>query len=229
MNPQLLVPAAGMGARLGRGEPKALTDVAGKPMVVRALERFEMLGLADNAVVVIPSPFAEAFEKVLSAAFPAASFTLVAGGEERQASVWNGLQQLDSGTDLVVIHDAARPFVAAASVEASLDAAARYGAATVAIPSVDTILVADREHFLRETPDRSTVWACQTPQTFQVDVIRKAHEEAQRAGLVFTDDASLVRHAGGEVKLVMGTALNFKVTTPADLELAVHVVSRGLA
>lgn len=119
--------------------------------------------------------------------------------------------------------------MSAESIRASVDGAAEFGAATVAIPSIDTILVSDADAFLADTPDRKTLWACQTPQTFRVDVLRHAHKEAQRVGFTGTDDASLVRRAGGKVKLVMGSPLNFKVTTPQDLALARCVIEGGLA
>lgn len=224
-----MIPAAGMGARLGRSCPKALVDLAGKPLLARTLERFSGAGLLEGAVIIVPDEARRDFEEALSAHFPGNAFTLVAGGPERQDSVENGLRALGPDIEMVVIHDAARPFIGLESIRASLEAAAEYGAATVAIPSVDTVLVGDEGRFLTETPDRSRLWACQTPQTFRVEVIREAHAHARKHGFSGTDDATLVRWAGGRVKLVMGTPLNFKVTTPTDLELAAHVVERGLA
>ncbi|MBN2310037.1 MAG: 2-C-methyl-D-erythritol 4-phosphate cytidylyltransferase [Candidatus Hydrogenedentes bacterium] len=228
MKTQLLVAAAGMGLRLGSQGPKGLVDLAGKPMLVRTLERFSGLGLTAGGLIVVPQGREGQFQELLAASFPGTPFTLVAGGRERQESVWNGLARLDDDTEIVVIHDAARPFVAAESVQASIDAAAEWGAATVAIPAVDTILVGDSGGFLADTPDREALWACQTPQTFRVDCIRAAHEHARRHGFLGTDDASLVRRAGGKVKLVMGTPLNLKVTTPGDLALAAAIVKGAL-
>ncbi|MFA6242083.1 MAG: 2-C-methyl-D-erythritol 4-phosphate cytidylyltransferase [Candidatus Hydrogenedentales bacterium] len=226
---QLIVPAAGMGLRLGCDGPKALIDVAGKPLLVRTLERFGPMGLLDSAVVILPSGFEDAFASVLRGAFPSSSFAFVAGGAERQISVSNGLDALDPATDIVAIHDAARPFVTAASVAESIEAASTYGAATVAVPSIDTILVGDLESFLVDTPDRACLWACQTPQTFRASVIREAHAAARKADYLGTDDATLVQRMGHRVKLVRGTPLNFKVTTPEDLALACCVVEKGLA
>jgi len=226
---RLLVAAGGIGARLGLGGAKALVEIAGKPMLVRTLEQFTGVGLLDDAVIVVPGGHEAAFEQALTSAFPSSQFTLVAGGAERQMSVSNGLETLDAATEIVVIHDAARPFVTETSIRASIEAAEADGAATAAIPSVDTILRADSDAYLIDTPDRQALWACQTPQTFQIDVIRRAHESARRDGYLATDDASLVRRAGGRVKLVMGSPLNFKITTPTDLALAECVVKEGLA
>lgn len=226
---QLLIPAAGMGTRLGADRPKALIELAGVPLLVRTLRRFAELDLAENCIVTIAPQARAEFEGALRAHLPASRTQLVDGGKERQDSVRNGLAALDSTTEIVVIHDAARPFVSPESIRSSVDAAAQFGAATVAIPSIDTILVSDEDAFLADTPDRKTLWACQTPQTFRVDVLRHAHEQAARAGFTGTDDASLVRRVGGKVKLVMGSPLNFKVTTPQDLALAHCVIEGGLA
>ena len=215
--------------RLGADRPKALIDLAGVPLLVRTLRRFADLDLADGCIIMIAPQARAEFEGALRAHFPALRAQLVDGGIERQDSVRNGLAALDPATEIVLIHDAARPFVSIDSIRASADAAAEFGAATVAIPSIDTILVSDGDAFLSDTPDRKTLWACQTPQTFRVAVLRHAHEEALRDGYAGTDDASLVQRAGGKVKLVMGSPLNFKVTTPQDLALARCVIEGGLA
>ena len=219
MKVQLVIPAAGMGLRLGADMPKALIPLGGIPMLVRTLHRFEDLGLVPNSVIVIPCEHINLFELSL-AEYVSYPLQFVPGGDERQHSVENGLSALDKDTDIVVIHDAARPFVESVSIKASIDGAVDVGAATVAIPSIDTILEADSDDFLVNTPDRRTLWACQTPQTFQAKVIREAHAAARRDGYLGTDDASLVRKYGGRVKLVHGSRLNFKITTAADLAMA---------
>lgn len=228
MNAQLLIPAAGMGARLGSKCPKALVEVAGKPMLARVLERFQPLGLTANAVIVITPGHRNDFERALGHEIAGSNLTLVDGGSERQESVQRGLACLAPTTDIVVIHDAARPFVSQESVYASITAATQCGAATVAMPCIDTILEADANRNLMATPDRRALWACQTPQTFQVRVIREAHAAAQRDGVVLTDDASLVRRVGATVRLVPGAPLNFKITTSTDLALADCVVRCNL-
>ena len=224
----MLIPAGGLGLRLGKPLPKALVPLCGVPLLVRTLRQFAPLGLADAAVVVIPPSHRADFESVLADAFPGAAIRLVDGGEARQDSVRLGLAALDLDTELCVIHDAARPFITPEIIQASIDAAANFGAATVAIPSVDTILMDDGDGFLRETPDRSLLWACQTPQTFRVAVIRDAHEQALRRGFKGTDDATLVRHCGHPVKLVPGSPHNLKVTTPTDLYVAAAFIEMGI-
>lgn len=223
------MPAAGMGRRLGYECPKALVPIGSRPMLIETLLRFDALDLLDGAVVVVPPENRDQFRAALDAHLPGRAVRLVDGGEERQQSVENGLAALDADTDIVAIHDAARPFVQAESIRASIAAAAEVGAATVAVPSVDTILVADADMNLSDTPDRSRLWACQTPQTFRVAVIREAHRLARQQGLAVTDDATLVHRTIGAARIVMGSPLNFKVTTPEDLALARLVLEKGLA
>ncbi|GMV90385.1 MAG: 2-C-methyl-D-erythritol 4-phosphate cytidylyltransferase [Candidatus Hydrogenedentota bacterium] len=226
---QLLIPAAGMGQRLGAGRPKALIQLAGQPLLIWTLSRFDALGLADGAVIVGPPESRAEMEQALTAAFSEYRFTWADGGSERQISVCNGLDALRPDTEIVVIHDAARPFVPESAIRASIEAAREFGAATVAIPSIDTILVGDDDAFLVNTPDRARLWACQTPQTFRVSVIREAHAKAGEEDHLGTDDATLVRRSGGRVKLVQGSPLNFKVTTREDLALAERVIAGGLS
>ncbi len=128
-----------------------------------------------------------------------------------------------------MIHDAARPFVAPESIQRAIAAAAEFGAATVGVPCVDTILATDAEQWLCDAPDRRFLWACQTPQVFRTDVIHRAHEAARNKGIMATDDATLVRRLGCKVKVVMGTPLNLKITTPLDLQWAVWIIEKGLA
>lgn len=229
MKTQVLIPAAGMGTRLGCPGPKALTLLKGRPLLTRTLERFAQAGLAEGAVVVAPPEAVDAVRAEVKRAFPGLSFLVAPGGAERQDSVCLGLAALEPDTEIVAIHDAARPFVPLTSIEESIRAAAEMGAATVAIPTVDTILVADAAQYLVDTPDRRLLWSCQTPQTFRVEVIREAHERATAASFCGTDDATLVRRMGSPVKLVMGSPLNLKITTPADFALAELIVEKELA
>ena len=131
MKTQLLIPAAGTGVRLGSPEPKALISVAGTPLVVRTLERFDPVALAGVTIIATAPEARPEFERVLHENFPGEPFVFVEGGAERQDSVANGLASVDQDTDVVVIHDAARPFVTVESVERSIEAAPECGAATV--------------------------------------------------------------------------------------------------
>ena len=228
MRAQLLIPAAGLGRRLGREEPKALVPVAGVPLLVRTLQRFEPAGLAVRPVIAAPPGWEARFEALISEHLPHCRPQVVTGGTERQDSVRLGLNAVSPEAELVAIHDAARPFIEPTTVIAVLDAAQEHGAATVAVPVVDTILVGDERGFLDATPERAHLWACQTPQVFRRGVIHDAHARASRDGLTFTDDATLVRHFGHPVKLVEGTASNRKITTPEDIAYAEFLLREHL-
>lgn len=223
MSVRCVIVAAGMGTRLGAPVPKALLDVEGQPLLVRTLRRMqESEAFGAPPVVTYPEAHRDDFERCLADAGLTAA--LIPGGAERQDSVRIALQSMDPDTELVAIHDAARPFVPVSSILASLDAARECGAATVAIPVTDTILEADGNAFLVNTPDRARMWACQTPQTFRYRVIMEAHQRAAAESFLGTDDASLVRRYGGAVKLVMGHTFNIKITRPEDLRLARAII-----
>jgi 2-C-methyl-D-erythritol 4-phosphate cytidylyltransferase len=217
---RLVIPAAGMGCRLGNAGPKALINLAGSPLVIHTLRRFDALDIGEPVVLACPPDHGAHFADALGAAYPGRAFRLISGGAERQDSVRVALDALEADTDLVIIHDAARPFIERGSIEAAIDAAAEYGAATVAVPVTDTILEEDGAGFLAAVPDRSVLWACQTPQVFRKDIIVRAHAAALQAGFSGTDDASLVKWHGGPVRLITGSARNLKITTPADRRLA---------
>jgi 2-C-methyl-D-erythritol 4-phosphate cytidylyltransferase len=194
-----IVPAGGSGERLGADRPKAFVVCAGRPLVEWSVEVLE--GLCDRVVVAAPP----------SHLLPG----WVEGGPSRSASVRNALDASREAT-VVVIHDAARPLVTAGLVRACLDSLEGVDGAIAASPVSDTVHVASSELLIRETPDRSTLWAAQTPQVFRVDALRRALDSGQSA----TDEASLVAAVGGTVRLIEAPSDNIKVTTPTDLRLA---------
>lgn len=225
MNIQLLIPAAGMGRRLGLQEPKALAMLGGEPLVALTLRRLQSLACTVPPVVVVPPDVLERFEEALASSNKPT--ILIPGGKERQDSVSRGLAALDACTDIVVIHDAARPFVSLELVLQAIDAASTNGAATLAMPVSDTILQSDSSSFLLDTPDRSRMWACQTPQVFKTEIIRRAYAWASETGKRFTDDATLVKHAGYPVRLIESTVTNFKITTPGDFRYAEYLLEHA--
>ena len=164
---------------------------------------------------------------------------IVSGGSTRQESVYSGLMTLDETTEAVLIHDVARPCVDKNTLEASIHGCSQYDAVISAIPSADTMkIVNDVSSFggdincfvndgvVKVTPDRSTVWGAQTPQTFRYKVLRTAHEQAQKDSFVGTDDAELVERAGYMVRVLKGSPDNIKVTVPEDLDIAEHILRR---
>ena len=201
-----LVPAAGEGARLGRG-PKALVELCGKSLLERAVEALE--GHVDEVVVAVAEPMRDAVEARVNG-----RVKLVAGGATRQASVLNLLEATDA--DLVLIHDAARPFLSPDIIKAVIAETERAGAASVVTTVVDTLIEADTGNPV----DRRRLRAVQTPQGFRRTLLLEAHRHALSQKIEVTDDAGLVRLLGHPVALVEGSGWLMKVTTPADLELA---------
>lgn len=227
MKSVLLIPAAGMGKRLGQEIPKALAPLLEVPLLVWTLQRFQPLGLLEDAVITVPPGQIDTFESVLAEAFPTTVFRCIEGGTERQDSVRIALEQIPPDADIVIIHDAARPFVSSESIREGIAAAAMLGAATVALPAIDTILEGDDDALLVHTPPRDRMWACQTPQLFRRALIVEAHQQALAQQYTGTDDASLVRWRGHPVQLVKGCPENFKVTTPMDLKFATLLLKEG--
>ncbi|HEY7573718.1 MAG TPA: 2-C-methyl-D-erythritol 4-phosphate cytidylyltransferase [Thermoanaerobaculia bacterium] len=208
----LIVAAAGSGARLGRGEPKALVSLAGRPMLVWVFDALAPLSF-DRAVVSVPPDRLEDF-----AAVAGARALVVPGGATRAESVRRGFDALaPADTDHVCIHDAARPLVTAAETRAVIEAARVGGAAIAAMPMADTVKrVEPSGRTIAETLDRSTLWAAATPQVFRVDLLRAALARGGEA----TDEAALVEAAGFPVTVVPVSRLAFKITTAEDLALA---------
>jgi 2-C-methyl-D-erythritol 4-phosphate cytidylyltransferase len=195
-----IVPAGGSGERLGADRPKAFVVCAGRPLVEWSIEVLE--NICDRVVVAVPPGHERAPDRVTA-------------GPSRTASVRNALGAASEAT-VVVVHDAARPLVTRDLVERCLGALDGVDGAIAAAPVSDTVHVVCPERLIRDTPDRSTLWAAQTPQVFQAAALRAAYDSDQEA----TDEASLVVAAGGTVRLVEGPSDNIKVTTPTDLRLA---------
>ena len=200
-----LIPAAGSGTRLGLGF-KALVDVGGVTLLERAV--LALRPFVDEVVVALPAG--------VDSALPA-GVRCVPGGVTRQESVRVLLEA--TGADVVLIHDAARPFLPGAVIVSVLEAARAHGAATAALPVADTLVRGVAGEWAQGVP-REDVWAVQTPQGFRRELLLSAHERAAREGWSATDDAGLVARSGGVVRLVTGDARLFKVTTPGDLVLA---------
>lgn len=224
MHVTAIVPAAGGGSRMAVGLPKQYLPVAGIPLLTRTLQALWASGCLDGLVLVVPPGHEERCRREILDPFGLSADAVVPGGEDRQASVYAGLLHTSAGTDLILVHDGARPFVTPPVIRAAVSAAADAGAAVVAVRVTDTIKVADPDGWLVETPERGRLWAAQTPQVFRADLLREAHARALRDGFRTTDDSALVERLGHPVRLVPGSPENLKVTTAADLALADQIV-----
>ena len=225
-----IVPAAGGGSRMAAGLPKQYLPLAGVPLLTRTLKALWASACLDALILVVPPGQQERCRREILDPFGISVDAVVSGGEDRQASVYAGLLRARLETDLILVHDGARPFITPAVVRAAVSAAAESGGAVVAVPVTDTIKVADRDGWLVETPERRQLWAAQTPQVFRAGLFREAHARALRDGVRTTDDSALVERLDHPVRLVPGSAENLKITTPADLLMADQIVrARELA
>ncbi|MDF1522366.1 MAG: 2-C-methyl-D-erythritol 4-phosphate cytidylyltransferase [Trueperaceae bacterium] len=206
-----LVPAAGQGTRLGLG-PKAFVPLAGRPLLVWAVRA--LAPWVDEVVVAVPEAALGEAAALLAGAAGTTPVRCVAGGATRQETVER--LALATEAEIVLVHDAARPFLDAAIVRAATAAARKHGACSVAVAVTDTLVRASDGGAV----DRSALLAVQTPQGFRRELLLRAHAHARAAGTSATDDAGLVRALGAEVAWVPGSAQLFKVTGPDDLALA---------
>jgi 2-C-methyl-D-erythritol 4-phosphate cytidylyltransferase len=223
-----LLLAAGRGERLGHELPKAFVPLAGRPLLLHALEALASAPEIDVVIPVVAAAELRRLRALLAEWGPRPKLVAaVAGGAQRQDSVWAGLQALPPRTSFVAVHDAARALVRSSAVSRVVVAAQRSGAAILAVPVRDTIKRVSSGRIL-ETPARSECWAAQTPQVFRTDILCDALAKATADGYVGTDDAELVERLGVPVEVVEGDSDNFKVTLPEDLVLAERAVAERL-
>jgi 2-C-methyl-D-erythritol 4-phosphate cytidylyltransferase len=215
---------AGSGSRLAADVPKAFVPLGGKPMWRHAAETFASIPACRALVLVAPPDRVAEVRSAWRSDVRCLART-VAGGARRQDSVRLGLAAVPDDVAVVAIHDAARPFVDAATIETAVAEAARTGAALVATPVRDTIKRVSGGR-VAETLDRSALWQAQTPQCFRLDLVRRAHEAAGTSGWEVTDDCALVERLGHEVAVVRGGAWNFKITDKDDLAAAEALLAR---
>ena len=209
--------AAGKGTRMGPNVDKLFLEVAGRPVVAHSWQRLNDAKCIDEIIVVVRDGMQAAFTELADKCRLRKSFRIVVGGAERQDSVWNGLEALSPKSEIVAIQDAARPCTTGALIAATIEAARETGASVAAQPVTDTIKESADGKLILRMVDRSRLWAVQTPQTFRVEVIRRALSEVRRQRLVVTDDTAACELIGQPVRLVASSAPNPKVTMPGDL------------
>jgi 2-C-methyl-D-erythritol 4-phosphate cytidylyltransferase len=237
----VIIPAAGLGTRMapagsskGKGPSKQFSDLGGTPILIHTLRKFATGSQIDEILVALRKDEIAGFQERLqrhSGGDVAKKTKLVEGGEHRQHSVANALAQVSAGMDdIVLVHDAVRPFVTLEIIDEVIKGAKKFGAAIAGIPAVDTIKKVERTAdgaLITATIPREHVVMAQTPQGFRYQVLKKAFDEAIADGFIGTDEASLVERSGHEVAVVMGSPQNIKITTPGDMELAEFYLSRS--
>lgn len=228
----VILPAAGIGTRMaavtGTPTPKQFLSLAGAPVLVRCLRAFLAVPRVEAIYIAVQKREIERVREQLNAFELGSRVHVVEGGDVRQQSVSNALQQLIAETqcsdgDIILVHDAARPLIDPATIDRTIDAIAEHGAAIVGMPAVDTIKQVDRTArgaIITATIPRERIVQAQTPQGARCGLLQRAFSEADSDGFTGTDEASLLERAGIEVAVVPGSPRNFKITQPGDLELA---------
>lgn len=226
----VIIPAAGKGKRMNQKISKQYIELNNKPILVHTLEVFEKCSAIDDIILVVGKGEIEYnkeevikkynFNKVLH---------VLEGGVERQDSVYEGIKKVPSDTDVVLVHDAARPFVQTKHIEKTIESAIIHEACVLGVRTKDTIKKVDDNSYVEDTPNREYLWLVQTPQVFKKDLIVKVYNEAMLDGYKATDDSMLVeKYAGIKVKMVEGDYANIKITTEEDLIIGHSLLSRFL-
>lgn len=220
-----IIVAAGKGSRMGLGYNKVLAQISGKMVIEWTVERLIKSKLIDSIVLVISPEDEELLKGALKHYSGEFDIIFVHGGEDRQDSVCNGLLALPESVDIVLVHDGARPLIDSFIIERSIRYAQEFGAACAGMPVKDTVKVIGDNNQVISTPDRSSLWNAQTPQSFKKDIILKAYESAAKKGLRRTDDAGIAEADGIKVTMFEGSYSNIKLTSAEDLLFAELIIA----
>ncbi|HAE91097.1 2-C-methyl-D-erythritol 4-phosphate cytidylyltransferase [Tissierella praeacuta] len=217
----VIIAAAGMSNRMGSKINKQFIAVGGKPILAHTIEKFERCRYIDEIILVAKEEEIEYCRKEIVKKYKFNKVAnIIRGGKERQDSIYNGILALSEKTDIVLTHDGARPFVKIENIEDGIKGTIAHGACVIGVPVTDTIKVVGENKTIDNTPQRALLWAAQTPQCFFKHILIKGYEKAIDNGFVGTDDSSIVERIGYDVKMIMGSYENIKITTPEDIILA---------
>ena len=220
----VVITAGGLGKRFGSKVPKQLVKINCVSILELTLQKFQNCSAVDFIVISSHSKYISHLEKIIFRKNFRKVKAVVSGGLQRQDSVWNAIScMLKYNPEIILIHDAVRPFVSNKIISNVIKAAREYEAAVPAVAPKDTIKISDKDGFVLNTPDRNILFAVQTPQGFKTKVIVEAFQKAYADKFYGTDDASLVERLGKKVKLVEGDYRNIKITTKEDFEYASHL------
>lgn len=216
----VLIPAAGSGKRIGGETPKQFLQLHDKPILARTLEKFQASPAIQEIIVAAPDEFHGNVREIAERYAITKLAKIVAGGEQRQHSVWNALKAANKDAEIVVVHDGVRPFVTTNDIQNVIGSAKKHGAAILAVRVKDTIKLSDEQEFVLNTLDREYLWSVQTPQAFKRDILFGAMQQAMEEHFTGTDEASVVENYGVDVKIIEGSYTNIKITTKEDLVFA---------
>lgn len=214
----VIIVAAGSGKRMRSAIAKQYIELKGRTILSYTIETFNNSENIDDIILVTSKDAVDYVRREIIEKYGFDKVrTIVEGGAERQDSVYKGLKAVDSDTDVVLIHDGVRPFVADKYIAELESIAMEFGGCVLGAPVKDTIKVCNSEGYITDTPKRETLWLAQTPQCFKYDIIMKAYEKAEKEGYRGTDDSMLAERLGIRIKMVKGDYDNIKITTPEDL------------
>lgn len=224
MKTAAIIPAAGLGTRMGKAAPdgvsrKQFLMLGDAPVFIQTLRRFVEAATIDEILVAVREEDRAAVEEQIQAAGFKKPIAVVPGGANRQDSVGNCLSRVGEDVEIVAVHDAVRPFVTAEMIDGAVEQARRDGAVILGMPAVDTVKQVDQRR-VHATLPRERIMLAQTPQVFRTDLLRRAYVQAKQDGFTGTDEAGLVEHLGEDVHVMMGSSRNIKITRPEDLALA---------
>ena len=212
-----IIVAGGVGNRMNSDIPKQFLEVLGKPVIAYTINAISKCKDIDE-IVLVTLPDYIVFCKDIVDEFQFSKVSkIVCGGATRQESVYNGLREMSEDTDVVVIHDGARPLIEPDVIRESVLSALEFGCAAVGVKMKDTIKVVDADGYIVSTADREKLWQVQTPQTFRKEIIKSLYEDASNSSKQFTDDCMLAESVGYRVKMIEGSYENIKITTPQDI------------
>lgn len=216
----VIIPAAGQGKRMKADVSKQYIEVYGKPILAYTLEKFQEARCINDIILVVGKNEIDYVEKYIKNGYGFSKIkSIIHGGKERQDSVYEGLKAMDPETDIVLIHDAVRPMISTYDIERIVTETVKYKACIFGVKVKDTIKVVDENNHIRNTLDRNQLYAIQTPQVFDKNVILSAYREAMGEGFLGTDDAMLVEQfSTTKVKMIEGSYANIKITTPEDFQ-----------
>jgi len=220
-NCTVIIPAAGLGKRFGADLPKQYHLLGTKPLIIHTITLFDTLAEATNIIIPVANDWKDYLEDLLSKYKFNKKIVICHGGQERQDSIYNALNNSAANeSDIVLVHDAVRPFASPELIKNVIISASRFGAAIPATMPKETIKQKDNSNMVRLTFVRSMLASVQTPQGFKKEILIDAYNKAIKSGFVGTDDASLAEHAGHKVKIIDGEETNIKITTPLDFDIA---------
>ncbi|MFK9094858.1 2-C-methyl-D-erythritol 4-phosphate cytidylyltransferase [Bacillus salipaludis] len=224
MTYQVILPAAGQGKRMGAGRNKLLLELNGIPVLIHTLKVFEEDEACSGIILAIHPQDESEFKALLKKYHVTKVINFVPGGEERQHSIYNALKTVNTN-GIILVHDAARPFIQKRHIHRLTEKAEATGAAIIGVPAKDTMKQV-QDGVVMATVERSSLWAVQTPQAFRIPLLREAYEKAERDQFLGTDDSSLVERLNHPVAIVEGDYDNIKLTTPEDLYFAEAIIKK---